>query len=50
MSWVLTERDGPLLSSLLKGEVPAGVLGTIENTNSTLHLPLYGGGREGAVC
>jgi len=26
------------------------VFGTIEDRASTLHLPLHGGGREGAVC
>ncbi len=42
-------HDGPLPSSPMKGEVPAGVFGTIEDRASTLHLPLswgrLGGGR-----
>ena len=33
----------------MKGEVPHREFGTIEDRASTLHLPLDGGGREGAV-
>ena len=45
----LAGQDGPLPASPMKGEVPASALGTIEDRASTLHLPLHGGGREGAV-
>ncbi|MDF2984177.1 MAG: hypothetical protein K0Q69_3949 [Devosia sp.] len=33
----------------MKGEVPHREFGTNEDRASTLHLPLYGGGREGGV-
>ena len=49
MAEFLPHADGPLPSSPTRGEVLHPVAGTAGATASTLHLPLHGGGREGAV-
>jgi hypothetical protein len=48
--FVLTDRDSPLPASPIKGEVQSRVWGLIAPNAPAEHLPLYGGGWEGAVC
>ncbi len=43
-----TEADGPLPSSPMKGEVPAGVPGTIEATHSLFTSPFMGEAGRGS--
>ena len=47
---VLTDRDGPLPSSPMKGEVKSWVRGSMVLQAQVRHLPLHGRGWEGAVC
>jgi hypothetical protein len=45
------DRDGALPASPMKGEVKKGSgRCTIKPKNSVRHLPLHGGGWEGAAC